>query len=403
MVQLVLGVALIMLLALIGTRKTFGRWNLPLGTREILSTGNEYLFVGLALGGGAIGLLDETTMRSLTPLFSLGLGSIGLIFGIQFDWRQVRRFPKGYFGMTVVQAAFTALVVAGVALWVLTAGFRVSFDQALGPALILGATASCTGQAHLAMLDNDLVRRHWGLVNVLRYMSGMDGIVGLAIFGLAFSLNLSTPLMEIRLAIGLQWFIFSIGLGVLMGFMLHLLTQVHCTDNELLTFVVGMVLFSGGISLTFRLSPLFVNMIMGLTAANLPGSKERIFNLLTYLEKPLYIVFLTLTGAAWRLGSPWAFVGAGLFLLVRIAGKLGGGVLAARWVLRDRTFPSSLGLGMISQGGMVIAMVASYQQLHDSQISHAIVTVVLCGVLASELVGVTLARKLLEGQPERAS
>lgn len=403
MVQWVLGVALIMLLALIGARKTFDRWKLPVGAREILSTGNEYLFVGLALGGCAIGLLDETTIKSLTPLFSLGLGSIGLIFGIQFDWRHVRRFPKGYFGMTVVQAGFTALLVALVGCLALTAWLGVSLDQALGPALILGATASCTSQAHLAMLSDDLVQRHWGLVNVLRYMSGMDAIVGLAIFGLAFSLNPGAPLMGTRLAIGLQWFIFSIGLGVLMGFLLHFLTQVHCTDNELLTFVVGMVLFSGGISLYFRLSPLFVNMIMGLTAANLPGSKDRIFHLLTHMEMPLYIVFLILTGAAWRLGSPWAFLGAGLFLLARFAGKMGGGALAARYVCHLRSFPSSIGLGMISQGGMVIAMVASYQQLHDSQLSHIVVTVVLCSVLASELMGATLVRRLLHGQTEGAS
>ncbi len=163
-----------------------------------------------------------------------------------------------------------------------------------------------------------------------------------------------------------------------------------------------MVAFSGGIALYFRLSPLFINMIMGLVAANLPGSKNRIFNLLTHLEKPFYIVFLVLAGAAWQLGSPWAFLGALAYLLARFVGKLCGGALAARMVKPRHTFPKNLGMGMISQGGMVIAMVISYQQLHASQISHIIVTMVLIGVLLSELLGSEFAKKLLESQ-EKAS
>jgi len=186
-----------------------------------------------------------------------------------------------------------------------------------------------------------------------------------------------------------------------MGYLLHLLTQVQCRDDELLTFVVGMVIFSGGISLYFKLSPLFINMIMGLAAANLPGSKDRILNLLTHLEKPFYIVFLILAGAAWQLGSPWAFLGALAYLLARFVGKLLGGALAARMAKPRRAFPHGLGLGMISQGGMVIAMVISYQQLHASQVGHVIVTMVLVGVLLSELMGSEFAKKLLESE-ERA-
>ena len=38
---------------------------------------------------------------------------------------------------------------------------------------------------------------------------------------------------------------------------------------------------------------------VGITLANLPGSNDRIFNLLARLERPFYIVFLVLAGAIW--------------------------------------------------------------------------------------------------------
>ena len=52
-----------------------------------------------------IGLLDEQTVRSLTPLFSLGLGLVGLIFGIQLELDRLLRFPSRHLPMAVIQAA----------------------------------------------------------------------------------------------------------------------------------------------------------------------------------------------------------------------------------------------------------------------------------------------------------
>jgi Kef-type K+ transport system membrane component KefB len=153
--------------------------------------------------------------------------------------------------------------------------------------------------------------------------------------------------------------------------------------------------FSGGIALYFKLSPLFINTIMGLVAANLPGSKDRIFNLLVRLEKPFYIVFLILAGAIWQPGSPWTLPLAALYLGLRFVGKVSGGYLAARVSAQESRPPFGLGWGLISQGGMAIAMVMNYYQLSSAPVTGVVVTTVLIAVILNELTSPSLAEAVL--------
>jgi Kef-type K+ transport system membrane component KefB len=164
-----------------------------------------------------------------------------------------------------------------------------------------------------------------------------------------------------------------------------------------------MVLFSSGIALYFKLSPLFINAVMGFMVANLPGSKDRIFRLLVLLEKPFYLVFLILAGAVWHPESAWVLPIAALYLGLRFAGKLSGGFLAARAATAVTRPPHALGLGLVAQGGMAIAMVMNYYQLSAAPVTDVVVTTVLIAVIANELAGPSLAVRLLRtaGEIER--
>ena len=150
MLKVTVGVALLLVIALIGYRRTFVRLHLPSGARLVFLTGTEFVLVGVALGDQLIGLLDEQTIRSLTPLFSLGLGFVGLIFGIQLEVGKLLRFPSRYFPMAVIQAAFTMLVVSWPCYLVLRDLFGDDGRSVLLASVVLGATAACTAQTPTA-------------------------------------------------------------------------------------------------------------------------------------------------------------------------------------------------------------------------------------------------------------
>jgi hypothetical protein len=393
--KLTVGVAILLVVALVGHRQTFTRLRLPAGARMIFLTGTEFILVGVALGDELIGLLDEATIRGLTPLFSLGLGAVGLIFGIGLDLRNILRFPSHYLLLTVIQSAFTMAVVFVPFWWLLSGLFGGATSGALLAALVLAASAGCTAQTSLAMIDHEFALRGGRVMGLLRYVSSLDAFVGLLALGLAFCLVHVEPVLGASLLPGLQWYFLSISLGTAMGFLLHGLTRLRCSEEELMVFVIGTVLFSSGMALYLRLSPLFINAIMGMLIANLPGSKDRIFGLLVRLERPFYIVFLILAGAIWRPGSAWALPLAALYLALRFAGKLGGGFLAARSSDAGEPIPGGLGLGLMSQGGMAVAMVMNYYPLGSGPMTDVVVTIVLVGVILNELAGPSLAIALL--------
>ncbi len=100
-------------------------------------------------------------------------------------------------------------------------------------------------------------------------------------------------------------------------------------------------------------------------------------------------------GAIWRPGSPWVLPLATLYLALRLVGKLGGGYLAARAATDDSRPPLGLGLGLLSQGGMAVAMVMNYYQLSSTELTSAVVTTVLLAVILNELVSPSLAKSVL--------
>ena len=65
---------LIVLVALLGSRRTFTRVKLPLAARHIYLTGTEYILVGLCLGSQMLGLLDGKALQGLAPLLFATVG-----------------------------------------------------------------------------------------------------------------------------------------------------------------------------------------------------------------------------------------------------------------------------------------------------------------------------------------
>ena len=76
MLKVTLGVALLVIIALIGYRTTFTRAPGRLGELNVFLTGAEFILIGVALGGELLDVLDAATLRSLAPLSSMGLGFV---------------------------------------------------------------------------------------------------------------------------------------------------------------------------------------------------------------------------------------------------------------------------------------------------------------------------------------
>ncbi|MFH2006354.1 MAG: cation:proton antiporter [bacterium] len=395
MVKVIIGAVLLLTIGLAGYRRTFTKLRLPLGARYIYLTGTEFILVGLALGSSFLGLLDESTIRGLTPLYSLGLGFIGLLFGIQLELNKLLRLPRHYFLVVVVQALVTMGVVFLPCWFLLRHVFGAGGGDQLLAAFVLAATASCTGVTTLVLMSREKRLRSTPFLELLRYIASLDAVVGLCAVGIAYGLMHDHTPFGAHFGAGALAIGIALAIGLIMGLLFHVLTQIRCTEEELLIFVMGIILFAGGMAEYLKLSPLFVCMLTGITMANISNARDRIFFVLARLEHPFYVVLLILAGAIWRVDTSWAWIFAALYLALRAAGKVTGGYLAPRAVGVDIAVPRRLGFGLISQGGIAVAIVLNYHLMYPSRYTSVVVTSVLLAVIINELVSPVFIRNLL--------
>ena len=186
--KLVLVAALVTALAFAGSRFSFLRLPLarlshPLGVRNLLLTGTEFLLVGLLLGDAALGVLDDATLRGLAPILGLGLAWIGMLFGSQWEIRRLRSHAGVGLTAALTQAVVVVAVV-GAPLYLLLRGqFAVPDQVVLLGALTLGAAASDTAPSALALSSRGLRGAGRSLAGLLRLTADVDGLVAVAVFG----------------------------------------------------------------------------------------------------------------------------------------------------------------------------------------------------------------------------
>jgi hypothetical protein len=377
--QTILALILILILGYAGAHLLFYKSRFPLGTRYIMSAGSEYLFLGLLLGAAPFAIFGPQVMQLLSPAVNLGLGWIGLIFGIQFEWKQLQRMPLRFMGITLIQAIVTlGLVWAGISF--LADILNLSLTK--GDSLLLAAIAAISAPTCLVFMQAH-VSFPQSIQRLVHYISSLDSVVGLAVFGLIHPGRLDLGWLRILL------YLFLVACLILV---FHLLTRFRISRRELLILTIGLVIFSSGLAGIFGLSALLLNFLLGMGLINLPSLNHRtLVEILHGEEKPIYIIFLVLAGAMWNpLSTPLLIVA--VYLGLRFLGKLLGSQLAVRACRPDFVPPAFWGLALTPQGGMGIAMAVDCLQYHPGDMGGTILNIILAATLITQLLGPSAVR-----------
>jgi len=394
-VKIIIGLLVILGISMIGARKSFVRMRLPFLTQYLFLTGTEFILIGLFLGSNFLNILDEKTLSSLGPFLSLVLGWIGFLFGVQVEFRKLRMFPPSYWMGTVIQSMVTMALVFSVFYWLFWRMVPGEPAFVLAACVVLSAAAGVTAQSVPALVAEEMRAPRVGIVRLVRYISSLDGLVGLGIFGLLFCYIPPVPSGETGLFILLRGLAVSVGLGLIVGFLFNSFMFHKASNEELLLIVIGMVTFSGGIAAYLHLAPLFVCMVMGILVVNLSPARERVMETLVGAEKPVYLILLVLAGATWRVGGAEVFLLAGVYWSARLVGKMLGGYLAIR-NLAAFPCPRTVGVTLVSQGGVAVAMVLGFQRAYPSDVTDTVVAIVLLAVMVNELISPYLARRVFD-------
>jgi hypothetical protein len=391
-------------LALVGSRRAFVSGKLPFAV-QTLFTGTEFILIGLLLGSDFMNVIDDTTLELLRPFVCVILGWVGFLFGLQFDRQTVRNLPSGFVAMSAIEGVVTLAAVLPLAWYLLTKHTNATPEVVSVAAVALAASAACSGLTALALVEKRGRPDSRYVMTLLRSTSSLDPTVGVIAAGVGLSLFAIHPFDAVSFPMTLQWLVISVCLGSVTAWIFVSLSLTRTSQAELTVYLLGIIALAGGVAFALHLSALFVSFVCGLVVANLThvGSiRGRVMTIVAHGDRFLYLLLLVLAGAYWKLPNIWVVFAALVYVGVRLLGKVTGGYLSSRRLAQHHAVPPLIGLGLVSQGGMGLAIIVELRYVVDQPLVEVVTSVAIMAIIINELLAPWLAIRTAgraEGSP----
>lgn len=399
----ILTLVLFLVIGFIGSRGWVSRVRVGSPLAGLFVTGIEFFFLGIILGPAILNIISLGALEDLKPLVYLALGWAGLLFGIQLSWIDLKRLSRAVFKMIALDSALCIGLFAGVFILLLSLLVpRLSLSETIYSSVIFAITASISSPTIIAVFARSIPSRGT-FTSTIKVITSLSALVPLLVFGVFFIVTHPSFIGSLGFGQGVLWWVFANAVGVIMGFVMVLLTVQKCPEDERLLLVIGVVMLIGGVCYFLKLSSLYTAMMMGIVVANFSRRKDQIFKQLLQMEKTIFIVFLILVGAMISPKSGMLAVLLIAYLIVRLLLK---SVVSRRVLLA--CFPDFCnsgkycGLVLVGQGGMALAMVLDYSMSARGTFVDTLTAVVVLAVVCNEIVGFSLTRSALRASGDTA-
>ncbi|RLC52934.1 MAG: sodium:proton exchanger [Candidatus Cloacimonadota bacterium] len=316
-----------------------------------------YIIAGAIMGPAILKLISNEQIASLDVVNTITLSFLGFGIGGELKFKELKKLGKSIIVIVIFEATAAFLLVGIATAFILN-------NIALG--LIYGALASATAPAGTV----DVIRQYkakGNLTSTLYAVMGLDDIYGLLIYTLSIPIAIillgggNSPQHSSVLAslghAGLE-IVMEIGLGVGIGFVLSFIAKRIHDRVLLLLFTIGIILLNCGISQALELSPILMNMAVGIVVVNFNSVVARkIFTAVGDWSPPIYVWFFVLVGTRLdvHLITRYALLIA-IYILARTLGKWGGAFTGAKISKAPASTIKYLGFTLLSQAGVAIGL-----------------------------------------------
>lgn len=345
------------------------------------------ILLGVIAGPSVAGLLSERETEWFPVAATVALSMVGFLVGGEFTTRRLRQDGAKVVAVAAIAGLVTAVVVI-VGLGLLGFG--------LATALLLGGIATATDPAATIAVAQETGARG-PFTRTLLGVVAVDDAIALGTFSL---LVVGAAIQAGGSTAGLwQDATFEVGgallLGVGVGIPMAYLTGRVTPGEPSLEEALGGVLLCAGVAIWLDVSVLLAAVTLGATVANLASHHTRPFHEIEHIEWPFLIVFFVLAGASLELET-LADIGAiGVaFVLLRTAGKVGGGWLAGIVAAEPPEVSRWLGAALLPQAGVALGLALIAAERLPTE-SETVLTVTVVATVVFELAGPLLTRVAL--------
>ena len=370
-----------------------------------------YLLAGLLLGPYCIGALklpglgfnSLEEVEGLKAITQTALGFIAFSMGNEFRLSQLKTIGKSAIIIGILQAVLTTVVV-DVVLIVLHLCFPHTIS--IPCAITLGAIAAATAPAATLMVIRQY-KADGPLTRLLMLVVAIDDAVGLLLFSASFGIATALSSGQVSvLAVVVEpilEIVLSLGLGALMGLLLHWIEKFFHSRSKRMTISVAFVLLTVGLSMVeFQVGPihcgfslLLVCMMTGTIFCNVCPTSEELMERVERWTVPVNVLFFVISGAELDLQvliNPVTLTVGVVYIIARSVGKYFGADLSCRLTRQPRPIVENLGITLLPQAGVALGMAMTAASLPDGALARS---VVLFAVLVYELIGPVLTKRAL--------
>ncbi len=365
-----------------------------------------YILIGVFLGQTGLKIIDLNMIETLQPFNQFALGLIGFMIGGELKKSILKKYGRQFFTILLFEGLMAFI---GVTVVIGVIGSLLLQDTTLGwsVALMLGAIASATAPAATTDVLWEYKARG-PLTTTIFGIVALDDALAIILFAIAS--NLATHILGMAHQ-SVLWAIFhpmyeiggAIVIGGLSGLILVGILKHYDQKDKVLVFLIGMVLFVLGLSITLNVSMLLAAMILGAVVVNgIPHTSRRIFELTEDFAPPIFILFFVLIGAKLNVQSLNRLLLILIFLYVtgRTFGKMVGAYLGARLSSSHPSVRRYLPLCLFSQAGVAVGLSMVAAHIFPENLGNIIVAVVVASTFVVQLIGPPCVKLAIEKSGE---
>jgi len=376
MFPLLLSLGILYLLAL-GAGRLAARFNIPRVT--------GYLLVGLAAGpsiAGIIGIpsiITKEQLDGLEPLHDLILGLIVLVIGGSFHTGNIRKF-----GIQLLKVSTFEILITGGLVWI--SAFVAGASLMAAGFLAIMAMTTAPAATQMVVREYEAEGR---LTDLIMSLIGANNLVAIFAF-IALAHVVVTPDAPIWNAV--IKIVLPLGLGLVAGTFLALMDQrfTRKTDRQIL--VLAAVASLVGVCRFWDVSSMLAAMVAGMVLINTSPHERRIFNDLSAVDYPLYVIFFIMAGSHLHLEHLPQMGAVGIaYIVSRLIGKIAGCYFGATVGGCPITTKQWLGPGMLAQAGLAIGLASILARQWGAE-GRQIQSAILASVVVFEGIGPLLTR-----------
>ncbi len=359
-----------------------------------------YLVAGIILGPSGFELITREMLDDLTVFMNMAIVLIAFSIGEGCDLRQLKPLAKVLWRISPVEVGLTfilstaALAIGAVYLGLLDPAHALPHALAVG--LICAAVATETS-APVTMAVVRECGAAGALTRILTSLMVLNSVATIIFFGAAMAVaqvlvggwddeflgSIAFPFYHVVGAL-----IVGFVAGIVCDIIVHRLTR----RSDVLIVALATIFFCGGLAFQLGLSAILAGVGAGIAVVNRDRRDVRAFSATKDFDPPLYALFFTLAGVGVFLDE---LVSAGLlviiFVIARMAGKVGGAMIGARWAGLRAGWGKMLGSGLLAQAGLSISLAVLVAQDPDLQPIQALVVNL---IIASNIINVTIGPPL---------